>query len=153
MPGGFAAVGGSSFREVLRGLGLKGGGLTKVDVAELERLDKTGAAARGAADKREPRKVAFRCDMLMARGSLDGGDAAWRCMSCEDPFDYAALSQSRYGFFDKLDGVLWQPGDVAVLLDADGAGSAPVAGGRFERFATVIAAQAAGDDKEKLENQ
>ena len=91
--------------------------------------------------------------MLMSRGVGDDGDRAWRCMSCVDPCDFQSLSKKAFGFFDQDDNVLWHPGDVVALWDADESAMTPVAHGRFQRFATVIAAEAAGDDKAKVLKQ
>ena len=86
----------------------------------------------------------------MRRGVHDGDDRAWRCMSCADPCDYETLAEKAFGFFDKDDNVLWHPGDVVALWDADENALTPMAHGRFQRFATVIAAEAAGKDKAKV---
>ena len=143
-----------SFRNVLRRIGSKGGGLTLAEAVELERLDKTCVAnATRDVNKRELPKVAFRCDMLMARGAGAEDDSAWRCMSCADPCDFDALVQSDFGFFDGAGSVLWQPGDVVAVWDADENAMSPLAAERFQRFAIVIAAQAAGADRTKLVEQ
>ena len=81
-----------SFHEVLRGLGSKGGGLTRTEAAQLEVLDNTYAASAACSSEKRPLpRIAFRCDMLMCRGVDDGDDRAWRCMSCADPCDFQSL--------------------------------------------------------------
>ena len=74
-------------------------------------------------------------------------------MSCEDECDYKALPRKSWGFFDKDDGVLWQPGDPVLLWDAEESELSPNDGNRFQRFASVTAAEGAGADKAKLEEQ
>ena len=91
--------------------------------------------------------------MLMTRATGADEDGGWRCMSCEDECDYKALLRKSWGFFDKDDGVLWQPGDPVLLWDADESELSPNDGNRFQRFASVTAAEGAGADKAKLEEQ
>ena len=73
--------------------------MRNADVAELAGLH--GAAADGAGGstrERDSRETRFSCNMLMARGGGADGDDAWRCMSCEDPCDYEAISQQCWVF-------------------------------------------------------
>ena len=89
----------------------------------------------------------------MARSGGADDDDAWRCMSCGDACDYEVLSQQAWGFFYKAGGVLWQPGGIVVLWDPSGASLGPIARDRFQRIATVVAAEAACEDRAKLESQ
>ena len=89
--------------------------------------------------------------MLMTRAAGAEDDGGWRCMSCADECDYQALLQKSWGFLDQHDGVLWQPGDVVVLWGSQEAALQPDDAERFQRFASVIAAEAAAADKAKLE--
>ena len=96
--------GGASFQDVLGALGGRGGGLTAEERREQARL------ARGQCDEpaRLPlgrtrgRRIAFSCDMLMARCD-EGGDGGrvWRCLTCEDECDLKALTEKPWGLFQR----------------------------------------------------
>ena len=103
------------FRSALRGLGGRGGGLRGPDLERLneaereecQRSFRADSPARrgvhlGEAELGSPglqRRVAFRCDMLMAKDRApDGSPGDWRCMSCDDEDDFRALAMRRWDF-------------------------------------------------------
>ena len=92
--------------------------------------------------------------MLMAKERPDAeSDAAWRCLACEDGDDFVALTQRSWGFFGDGASLLWEVGDPVLLWDVEEL-DVPFSGGseRFQRFALVTKAEAAGADKAKAKS-
>ncbi len=159
-------------RAALRDLGGRGGGLRAKEEEKLERLSRREPAprrrARGDEDvcvrlvagelaegDRSRRQAAFHCEMFMTK---DRGDAEsegrWRCLTCDDEDDFAALTKERWGFFGRGGSLLWEAGDPVLLWDAAEV-DLPFNGGaeRFQRFGVVTAAEAAGADKAKVKSE
>ena len=153
----------------LRGLGGRGGGLRSDEAAELERLSRRevsqdarvrarvdvsvhGAGLGVAVLDSAPKQDASRCKMLMAKERPDPeSDAVWRCLTCEDEDDFVAFTKLRCSFFGEGGTLLWEAGDPVLLWDADEV-DVPFGGGaeRFQRFAVVSSAEAAGADKARV---
>ena len=154
------------FDVALRSLGGRGGGLRGDELAELERLDRReasqglrgrghGGAGVQCMGGRVSTRIAFRCEMLMTKERPDAeSEAAWRCLTCDDDDDdFVALTQRRWGFFADGGSLFWEVGDPVLLWDAGGF-DVPFNGGteRFQRFAVVTKAEAAGADKVKVKS-
>ena len=144
---------------VLQGLGSRGGGLTRADVAALGRLDPQGVGSGSApALPRRKRHAKFTCCMLVARRKLVlDGRGPWVAMHCHWPCDVEALKATRWGFFEPPEmgtNVLWQPEDIVALWDPDARQPPGTCGDYcFERFGQLARqgqAEAAGPDAERV---